>query len=299
MRALNRNLEARIASERPDAIFLRNPVCIYPSTLARIRRDHPRTVLASYCNDNPFDDGREWRVWRHYIGDLRKCHLNYFFRSSNVERAQAKGVPSPKLLLSYFVEGLHQPQSTVRAEFRNPVVFSGHYEPDGRHLFLEHLQRNGVPVKLFGSRWEELDRKSILRQQHIRSAWGAEYVESIAGADIALVFLSGRNRDTYTQRCFEIPACRTLMIAPRTQDLCNLFQEDVEALYFSSPQELLEKVKGALANPSRSARIAEAGYHRCIRDQHSNTKRAGEVLDDIQLLSSHLQESSGLTQICQ
>jgi len=284
---LNRKFEATVRTERPNAIFLRNPTCIFSSTLGRIRRERPETVLVSYCNDNPFEDGRAWLCWRHYLRNVYHCHINYFFRSSDVNHAKAMGIPNPKLLLSYFVQDLHRPQRWVQPEFRNQVVFSGHYEPDGRHLFLEHLERNGIHVKVFGPRWNELHRRSIVRQQPIRAVWGPEYVQSISGAEIALVFLSGRNRDTYTQRCFEIPACRTLMVAPRTPELRMLFEEDREALYFSTPDQLLSKVRNALADPDWRNRIAEAGYRRCTRDQHSNIKRAAEVLSDIQ---SHLAE---------
>jgi hypothetical protein len=163
------------------------------------------------------------------------------------------------------------------------VVFAGHFEPDGRGDILEYLLQHGIQVRIFGARWGELPRTSIIRRQHIQPVLGEKYVQTIAGAKVALVFLSQANRDTYTRRCFEIPACRTLMIAPRTDDLKALFKEDEEAVYFSSKEELLCKVRFYLENDSARERIAQAGYRRCLQDGHSNIDRAKQVLAAIQL----------------
>ncbi len=63
------------------------------------------------------------------------------------------------------------------------------------------------------------------------------------GAKVALCFLSTLNQDTYTRRNFQIPAMKTAMLCQYTDDLASLFKPDLEAVYFSSKVELLNKLK--------------------------------------------------------
>ncbi len=284
MNALNRNLRDAVQRDRPEALFLYRCVDIYPETLRELKKSIPELVIASYNNDNPFDDGRAFIQWRLYFRYIRNCDINYMFRIGNVEQAQAHGVPNPQLLLPYFVQGFHRPLCPEPMMSPSEVVFVGHYEPDGRREYVEHLLANGVPLKIYGNRWDEVPRSSLIRRQKIDMIWGEESVRIIAGAKMALVFLSGRNHDQYTTRCFEIPACGSLMLAPRTAELQSLFQEGKEAIFYSSPDELLNHVRNFAENESARKAIAERGYRRCLHSQHSNIARARQVLRDISVL---------------
>ncbi len=55
--------------------------------------------------------------------------------------------------------------------------------------------------------------------------------------------MSKRNNDEYTRRCFEIPACGTMMLSEETATLKVLYLEDEEIVFFDTPQSLLDKVK--------------------------------------------------------
>ena len=68
----------------------------------------------------------------------------------------------------------------------------------------------------------------------IEPVFGDDYAKALCGAKVCLAFLSKLNRDSYTRRCFEIPACGNVMLAERTADLCRMFKEDEEACFFSS-----------------------------------------------------------------
>ena len=158
-------------------------------------------------------------------------------------------------------------------------MFVGHYEPDGRVETLNYLARQGVPVRLYGSLWERASLDPALRQSPIGAAYGEDYVRLIAGAKLALVFLSGRNRDVYTRRCFEIPACGAAMVAPRTKELQAMYREGEEAVYFDSKEELLAKVRWLLDDDEARNRIAKAGRERCLQDGHSNVHRGAQIIE--------------------
>jgi glycosyltransferase involved in cell wall biosynthesis len=109
-------------------------------------------------------------------------------------------------------------------------------------------------------------------------AEGDAYAKALCGAKICLCFLSKLNRDTYTRRCFEIPACGKVMLAERTEDLMRLFKEDEEACFFSSPEELVRKAQWLINNPDIRERIAQAGLRRVWADGHDVASRANYFL---------------------
>ena len=279
---LNQALQRLIAETSPDVLFLRRMTHLFGSALERILKHHPGLRAASYNNDNPFQDGQGWRLWRHYFRTARLSSVNFVYRPADVALAQRMGLPNPQVLPSYYIEGLHQPLGEVPPDFRNDVVFAGHHESDGRAETLNYLAGQGVSVRIYGNLWERASLDPALRQSPIRGAYDEDYVRVIAGAKIALVFLSGRNRDVYTRRCFEIPACGTAMAAPRTKELQAMFQEGEEAVYFDSKEELLAKIQWLLKDDEARNRIANAGRERCLRDGHSNVHRAAQVIEALE-----------------
>lgn len=273
---LNRELLNAVAEHTPDIVFLFLPLYIYPSTVARIRERFGALVI-SHNHDNPYEDGHRFLLWRNYHAVIRHCDVNFTSRPTSVEHAVCEGVPNPRLMKQFYIAGVHRPIPDVPPDFRNEVVFVGHYEPDGRDANLEFLLQNGVPLRIFGPEWHRTTQPAV-RAQNPQILHGEDYVRTLAGAKIALVFLSVRNKDFYTTRCFEIPACGTLMIAPRNQLLKAMFAEGREAVYYDGKEELLEKIRFYLTNDDARQRIARAGYERCIRDGHSNIDRAREAL---------------------
>jgi hypothetical protein len=142
--------------------------------------------------------------------------------------------------------------------------------------------KRGYTLRLYGppKYWGPVLRKSELlsRLLPVRQVWGAEYNKAIAGAKVALCFLSKLNRDTYTRRCFEIPATGTMMLAERTEDLATLFREGEEAVFFGSAQELQEKLAHYIGDDDARARIAAAGHRRVRADGHDVQSRMRALL---------------------
>jgi hypothetical protein len=101
----------------------------------------------------------------------------------------------------------------------------------------------------------------------------------IAAARAGLCFLSRLNRDSYTRRCFEIPACGTVLVSERTDDLAALFRDGDEAVLFSTREELVKKVRWLAADAGAARRIAAAGRERVHRDGHGVDGRVQEWLD--------------------
>ena len=288
---MNQALIKAAKCHRPDTTFLSLPIFVFPRTVAVLRRELPQMAIATYNHDNPFEDGCRF-FWRYYTGILPKTHMNFFARPSTVQLASSLGVPRPRLLRQYYVDGLHYPLSNAGTK-QAGIIFIGHYEPDGREEYCNALLARGLPLRILGPRWHDLASRSPLRQVQGGPIYGSDYVRAICAAKISLVFLSRMNRDPYTTRCFEIPACGGFMLAPRTAELQALYEEGREAEYFSSPEELCEKAAWYLEHEEERRRIAAAGRERCVRDGHSNVDRAEQILREVQEL---LAERAGVNE---
>jgi hypothetical protein len=283
--ALNSHAVRLLKIFQPDIVFARNPVFFLPKTFRLLRTQHPRAVFATYNNDNPFEDGRRFLYWRHYLRNAQTADINYFFRERTHELATSYGIPSPRILHGYYVEGLHRPVEMCGAE-RTQVLFVGHYEDDGREEHVRALLSAGIRVQVCGPGWNNARHFSALKKIIFPAVFGDDYVRRLCSAEMAIVFLSSLNKDTYTTRCFEIPACGTLMLAPRTGKIESIYRDGEEAVLYGSVAECVARVLYFSKHKREARMIAECGRNRCLAEKNSNIDRAGQVLLDIARLES-------------
>lgn len=288
---LNNDLVARVASEKPDVIFVYRGSHIYPKTLKKIRHINSRTVLVGYNNDDPFSPLYPWWKWRHFLTGITEYDLVLAYRLHNLEDFRKAGARSVSLLRSWFLPYLHRPMMLSRSQLQRyacDVVFIGHYENDGRLEAIEALAQAGCQVRVFGpykglgsSGWHgRIDKSPILGVMGpTRYLNGNEYMLALCGAKIGLCFLSKKNRDTYTRRCFEIPACGTALFSEYTDDLASMFIEGQDAEFFRSKDELVEKVSYYLANPGLLDKLRANGLMRVHIDGHDVVSRMRKLLE--------------------
>jgi hypothetical protein len=288
---LNADLLARVRQERPDVLFVYRGTHVLPATLRAIRDASPDTRLVGYNNDDPFSPHYPRWLWRHFVAGIREYDLVLAYRQQNVADFQAAGARRVELLRSWYMTERNHPVALSEAEreaYGADVVFVGHYEDDGRAEMLEEVVRQGWKLRLWGHgySWGPVIARSpeLRRQGPLSLVWGDEYNKALCGAKVALCFLSKLNRDTYTRRCFEIPATGTLLLSERTEDLEQLFRPGVEADFFSSKDEMIAKLRLYLGDDERRRRVAAAGLKRVHDDGHDVVSRMRELLGWVTLL---------------
>ncbi len=219
------------------------------------------------------------RLWRLFLKCAPLIDHHFVKRDSNIAHLLRIGAKNAHIMPMWFVPQIHKPVQISTAEharFDTDVVFVGHYEPDGREGSIRTLVAAGIRVKLWGGHYWN---RAVLRDLYdqlapIEPAEGDDYRKALCGAKICLCFLSKLNRDTYTRRCFEIPACGKVMLAERTDELMQFFKEDEEACFFSSQEELVRKAQWLINNPDIRERIAQAGLRRVWADGHDVASKA-------------------------
>lgn len=281
--ALNRAVVAAVRAQRPTVVFLWRCTHVWPRTVATIQALGARVVV--YNNDNPYSlryrRSPHWhqrRLWAWWHGTVPLADLACAYRLSNLADLKAAGARRTTLLRSWFIPERDRPVVLSAAEqerFGAEAVFVGHYEEDDRAALLAALAAAGVRLRLWGTDWAPANLGPVLAHLHpVRPARGDDYARALCGGQVALCFLSTLQGDTYTRRCFEIPACRVPLVAPRNPDLASLFAEGTEAAYFDSPAELVAVVQSLLADPAHRAAMVEAAHARLLRDGHSVYDRA-------------------------
>jgi spore maturation protein CgeB len=283
---LNEDLVELCRNVRPDVLFVYRGSHIYGKTLERIRAASSGTTVVGYNNDDPLSPAYPKWMWRHFLNAIPQYDLVLAYRARNLEGFKALGAKSVRLLRSWYIPQRNRPvelSDEECARFECDVVFAGHYENDDRVRCLEEVVRRGWKLNLFGHSygWHDALRKSAELRPFVplQIVWGEDYNKALCGARVALCFLSKLNRDTYTRRCFEIPASGTLMLAEHTDDLAAMFKPGVEADFFRSPAELVEKLDLYLMDERLRKRVAAAGRERVVADGHDVVSRMRCVLE--------------------
>jgi spore maturation protein CgeB len=295
---LNRELLRVTEETAADMVFLYRCDLIWPETVQRLRERG--SAVIGYNNDDPFALGHPSYAWRHLRNALPFHSLYFAYRASNIPQYLAHGCGRVELLRSYYVREFHYRLPNVGdSPHLCDVAFVGHWESDGREAYIQALaEERSVRLRLYGTLWQDAPNYKILEATvgAVRPVVGAEYNLVLNSCKIALVFLSRRNNDTYTRRCFEIPAAGTFMLSEHTDDLNSLFREGVEAEYFRNREELLSKVRYYLTHEQERRKIAEAGHARVLRDGHEALDRAKQILSAYQRLKDEKASDSSKTE---
>ena len=161
------------------------------------------------------------------------------------------------------------------------VVFVGTWERE-RCRLLEYLVTE-VPARyaIYGSQWDKVGRRSPLKPfLHPTTIVMDEMAKAIHGAKVSLAFLRKENRDDYTQRSFEIPACGGVLLAERTYMHKTLYQEGEEAEFFDpySRSELPLKVSKLLEDKTQREMLRRNGRTALLRQSHTYHDRMQRLL---------------------
>jgi spore maturation protein CgeB len=281
---LNADLVNAAARFNPKLIFIYRGTHIYPLTITEIKQKLPECMVYGYNNDDPFADGHPPWLWRHFLKSVPKYDLVFAYRKHNLAEYSACGAKRVELLMPWFISEKDKPKIPNQLnKNKYDVIFVGHYECDHRIDYLKKIAESSFVFGLFGPDWGRAPKFDWLNKfQPILPVRGDLYRETISSANIALSFLSKLNRDTYTRRCFEIPAMGVFMLCQYSDDLACLFEDGVDAVFFHNPEDMMEKVDYYTQHDNFREKIAASGMNRVIRDKHDVIARMDYVCSFIE-----------------
>ena len=281
---LNRDLLQAVRDVRPDVLWVEKGTWIGKETLAEIRaRCNP--LLIHYTPDPAIRFHRD----RHFLGAIPEYDLVVTTKAYEKDEYIELGARNLVLIPPSFDLKVHKPCDATPLEqsrFGSDIAFVGSYCL-GRETFLASLADASVDLGIWGNGWGRFcPDASILDRVRGEGISGRDYALAFACSDIGLGLLSPLVPDRSTTRSVEIPACGTFLLAQRTEEHLELFEEGREAEFFDSEEELLDKVDFFLSHPIERERIARAGYDRCIRSGYSNQDQVRGILRDAEALAA-------------
>ncbi len=283
IREVNRLVTESARQMRPDVVHFYQGHHYTAETIETVAK---AAFASGLHNDDPFGRSRH-REYRLLIKALPKYDGYHVNRECNVGEAVAFGIERVRVLMMYYIPWLHYPDLLTPQEqqnFGSDVVFAGHMEPDLRVDCLTGAIRAGMKCRIFGgdSEWRSvLPRDAYDSVQPIFHARGADYRRVLCASKIAACFFSKWNRDQYTTRSWEIPACGAFLLSERTPAMQEFYREGREAEFFESPEEFVDKARFYVSNEGARKKIAAAGYERVIASGNDIYSRLRQWLADV------------------
>lgn len=281
VRRLNQDLLVMAANYRPDVIWFDKALFVWRETVAKLRA---MGIFTAHQNDdNPFGDRIEAGFWRLILAALPEYDLHLLTRESSLADYRKAGARDVYLFYPAYEPVLHfpPPAGWSDADRTIDVSFVG-YPHDDRPQFLYQLwKRYGILTQIWG--WGERKWKRTLPKEAIPVLLQGgtlsydQYRETVWRSRINLGLVSHSNRDEYTGRSFDIPACGGFLLAEDTPGHRALFHDGEEAVFFRSIEDCAEQIKKYLADESARSRIAEAGRRRVETSGYSNEERIDQV----------------------
>jgi spore maturation protein CgeB len=166
-------------------------------------------------------------------------------------------------------------------------VFIGSYDSE-RAAFLDKLGEQKLII--YGdSKWRSRNQLSKIIQSAYagRSLFGEDYKAAILNGLGIFNLLRKQNIEegSHNMRTFEVPGYGGLLIADRTVEQMSFFEENKEAVYFDSIEELKDRMTYLSKHTGEIEKIKKAAWERCRRSNYGYRHRSALLC---RILSAHL-----------
>ena len=293
---INRAVLAAAREFRPDLVWGEKQEYLHADTLRQLRAQGARLI---HFTPDPYFS-LSWKRTR--LMDAAIGEFDVLVYCKRYEEAAYRGLGKKLVYMALgYCDEVHRPLPSRDARWSTAIGFLGGWEPRRQRLL--HAAGEAAELKIWGGYWDfvrdgkwSLRRRIILGQLaggapfRIRrdevlaralqggEVYGDDYARALSGARIGMGFLRQVCPDQHTTRSFEIPACGSMLLADRTEEHAEFFTEGKEAEFFSTQEEMLDKVRFYSAEEGPRAKIAAAGYRRCTSSGYDYVHRLKAAL---------------------
>jgi spore maturation protein CgeB len=247
--------------------------------------------------DNPFGPRRD-PGWRLYMKNIPHYDLHVVQRDQNIKDYRERGARDVIKIQTAYEPTLQYPPAEGWSDKDRDREVSFIGTPyDDRAATLDRLSRlNEFHVAISGNArlWKKgLDAEAFGRLYREGELYRQEYREAIWRSKINLSFITHSNKDEFVHKSFEIAGCGGFLLAERSDGHMQRFREGEEAEFFSSFDELVEKIRRYLPDEATRARIAAAGCARAARDGYHNDRQVGLIVERLEQIVPRVKKTAG------
>ena len=278
---LNNEIRQKVESGKYDIIWIDKGIFIEAKTLQYIKQVKPHFVIVGYSPDNMAE--------RHNQSQLFLDSFPYYdyyitTKSYTIDKLKQMGCRNILFVNNAYEDSFHHPYELSEEERKRlggKVGFIGAWEEERCRSIL-YLTEHGIPVRVWGGgKWILYKDKYPNLIIEDKGLYTEDYNKALSAFNISLCFLRKMNHDQQTTRTMEIPACGSLLMAERTPEHEQLFEDGKEAVFFSSDEELLDRCRYYLQHDEERQQIARAGRERCLRSGYSNLETIKRIITQI------------------
>jgi len=279
LRSLNHEILKRAGHF--DILFIVKGNFVYAKTLKKLKQMSIPPLIVGWSPDDVYLPHNNSKV---LLDSAPYFDVFFTAKSLNISNGELSsiGFKDARFLKQGFDSVVHRPIKEKDSWFTDKVTFIGFGEQD-RFEKVNYLAQNGIIVHVWGNGWTKKMRRNAHPNLKIYGSplLGDDYSIALSNSAINLCFLRKLNRDLHTSRTFEIPACEGFMVAERTHEHSEYFEEDVEAAYFDDEAELLSKVLYYLDRPDKRREISALARRRCIDNRYSYSHIADVIIQEV------------------
>jgi spore maturation protein CgeB len=267
----NRALLETARRLRPEVIWIDTGYWVRSATLQKLRNQG--CFLVHHITDALY--ARHWRVRlrRRLFVETLSAYDILFTTNADDQRLHAASQRPLALLTDLGYDDRrftpNPPPAEAAAKWSNPIVFVGHYEKHTEEGAIA-LINAGLPVRIYGHPpWFASPNRTKLGDALRPSLNNDDYAYALKCAQIGLCFVSVLNYNQTASRSFEIPGSGTFLLAVRTGQHLQCYEEGREAEFFGSSEELVRKAQYYLDHPDERRAVARRGLERCRSSGYS------------------------------
>jgi len=254
LKHVNKKLIETVKNIEPELLLLGHSELIDDKTLLNIKELFPNIKIAMWYVD--------WIFNLHNISSRLKIIDNFFITTDPIELnslgLEKEIIDKCEYLPNFCDASIDSFKSYENKKHDYDLLFIGRYDKE-REPFINFLKNTftNLNLGLFG-----LDKNNIIT--------GTNYLKTIASSKIGINYSRRNDISMYSSdRIIHLMANGVLVFSPKIPNLEQIFS-DTEIVYFSTQEDLKNKVEFYLKNSSERIQIAKEGWkkaHSCYNER--------------------------------
>lgn len=283
----NRELIQFVKQTKPTIVLVVKGSILFPETIQQLSLEVP--LVVNYNPDHPFifaqPQSKDAKNIRNSVGHY---HL-YVHYAKSVVKDLNENHDVNAVCVPFGYDHEKAAELNGYQTLDPSMIFAGAWDKE-REQFLSDLSKV-TPIKIYGSRdWKsKVSSRSPLKEAYqSKMLIDDEYVTVSRKSFGMLNILRGHNlaENSHNMRTFEVTGYGGAMFAQRTDEHEQFFEDDKEAVFFDSPEELHEKISFYNQKPALINKIKEAALLRSKRSGYSYLSRMEQLSEHLMITLS-------------
>lgn len=273
---INLDLKRLLNHTKYDIFLIVRGDHIYPDTVNFAKKYVSKVV--NWSSDDLFNKKNNTR---HIINSFKNFDIHFSPRKHLREEYISKGAKAFETVDWYYRPEMVLKNSKLSKNYKNDIAFIGSWS-ERRQMLLSSLK--DVNFKVYGWGWKKKLDINELPNWNINMPVGMqEMVNIFSTTKINLNILTIENRDRVNPRNFDIAVAKGFQLSERTEEVLELFKEDVDIACFDSPEELKDKYDFYIKKDNLREKMAISSYRKIIGGNNSLVDRLRHIVDKTNL----------------